>query len=277
MGKGARLALCGAWGPAPQVSEAGATCQGAGGQHRRGQLAPRGPSCLSQGGRRAAFHSKEAAWGPPAPDPRALAVGIQVARARRQPRGDSRGSLGSSASCPGRSAGSVAPAPSQFSEQTEVSTTGLREPAQSAVGMPRTCGEGLCIWGCGRLHIRASAGRATAPGLVRAEDRSVGMARDSRVAAGGQEIAPQRWKGAPVCVSPSCTVDREAPRPGASPWSSAGTRCFCLLPTKPKSGANQRLTCGGLRPGAVHGARASHPRGLAPRASPHARVRDRHT
>lgn len=150
--QGSQACSLGSLGPSAAGLGSRSHVPGAGGQHRRGQLAPRGPSCLSQGGRRAAFHSKGAAWGPPAPDPRTLAVEIQVAGAGRQPRAAPRrlqGSLGSSASCPGHSVGSVGPAPSQFLEQTEVSTTDLQQPAQSAVGTPRTVRGGslhLGVW-----------------------------------------------------------------------------------------------------------------------------------
>lgn len=164
---------------------------------------------MSQGGRRAAFHSKGAAWGRPAPDPRHLRWKSRwpvPGGSPRQPHGDSRGSLGSSASCPGHSAGSVAPAPSQFLEQTEVSTTDLRQPAQSAMGAPRTVRGGR-VSASGGVGVRTSRPRRLChgPGLARAEDRSAGTARHPRAAAGGQEIAPQTWEGAPVCVSPSRT------------------------------------------------------------------------
>lgn len=77
---------------------------------------------------------------------------------------------------------------------------------QSAMGAPRTVRGGR-VSASGGVGVCTSRPRRLChgPGLARAEDRSAGTARHPRAAAGGQEIAPQTWEGAPVCVSPSRT------------------------------------------------------------------------
>lgn len=174
---------------------------------------------------------------------------IQVARAGRQPQAAPRrlqGSLGSSASCPGHSAGSVAPAPSQFLEQTEVSTTDLRQPAVCHGRTADRAGrEGLCIWGCGRLHVKAPpAVPWPGAGKSRGQERRHGQAPPCGRRGSGDSTADVGGStGVRLAVTHGWTGRHLHPE--AAPWSLAGTRRFCLLPTKPKSGANQGLMCGG--------------------------------
>lgn len=163
---------------------------------------------MSQGGRRAAFHSKGAAWGPPAPDPRHLRWKSRwpvPGGSPRQPHGDSRvhWALLPLAQATARAAWPRLHLSSWNKRKLAPQTFGNQ---QSAMGAPRTVRGGR-VSASGGVGVRTSRPRRLChgPGLARAEDRSAGTARHPRAAAGGQEIAPQTWEGAPVCVSLSRT------------------------------------------------------------------------